>query len=151
MAQEPDEFHRCIEALIGRAQPWGRSRVDRALEVWPERLHTGLCLAHRPGVEDIITCNEQDRKSDNFLRSWYIYYHIVVTNNDGAHTLPCEVCGRLTGSWCEDCDNCDHAVCMPCEEQGQACMNCPGQPTIRDHAQGFTVYAVASQDEASSP
>ena len=155
------ESRQCLRALMSRAFPWGDSRVNRVLDVWADLLSAHLLPSLRPGLSLITESTAAERREDPTLRSWYVFFHTVHSpslDEISARCIACERCGAITGRWCEGCDNPDHALCGPCEDQGLMCIECPGQSA--DRGAGFfqfgemQVYAYAqdeTEQEAEDP
>jgi hypothetical protein len=73
------------------------------------------------------------RKTNASLRAAYLREIITVFKMWPDRLIPCEICCQATGSWCEGCDNPNHAVCGACERDGEYCHDCchprpPEQP-----------------------
>ena len=145
------ESRQCLRALMNRAFSWGDSRVNRVLDVWADLLSASLLPALRPGLSLIAESTAADRRADPVLRSWYVFFHVVhepSVDQISVRCIPCECCGSLTGRWCEGCDDTDHAICGPCEDEGLVCVDCPGQSSDRATFQfgGMQIYAYAQDD-----
>ena len=135
----------CLQAILDRARPWGQTRCDRVARIWPSRLEQGLVASRRPDLEVIRESTEVQRREDIHLLAWYVYHCTVEVKPEGhPNCIPCELCGRLTGCWCEGCDRPDHAICTHCDGQRLVCIQCPGGASPRSEDQdGMVIYAMA--------
>jgi hypothetical protein len=116
--------------LLKVASSWSANRAERVILLWRHgfkhvkqlvaaehlnELHSfaTVCLGDTP-----LPFMPMVRRA---LRTWAAHF---VGRWVESPNMPCESCGRGTGSWCDECDMSDHAICAACNDAVMYCSNC---------------------------
>lgn len=109
--------------LAAQGDAWNPTRGRLAYSTAYFFTHFAVHAHVRP-IARAWMSSARDRREQPEL-GWALLVHCYFVQKQWqSGIIPCERCAWPTGSWCDNCDDGNRAVCGPCERDGCSCHGC---------------------------